>query len=190
MTKFRALDREYLDKVMDYSRKNKPALIVIDTLSAYLGSGRDMNRQNEVGEFLATLNELAEEIGCAIVGLAHLNKQSSEHPLYRIVGSIGFIASVRSALFLGSDPNNPDNVALAHGKTNGTEPGPTITFQKVGGGRDNTPSLEPVGVIDADASDVCRIDKASVGRPTTKKDLSRDFILESLSDQPMKWDTL
>ena len=190
MMKFRALDKEYLEKVVDYARKVRPSLIVIDTLSAYLGSERDMNRQNEVGEFLATLNEVAEEIGCAILGLAHMNKQSNEHPIYRVVGSIGFMASVRSAIFLGSDPNTPENVALAHGKTNGTEEGPTITFEKVGGGRGKIPRLVPRKIIDADASDVCRIERGPVGRPPEVRDAARKRILTRLETGPTKWTTI
>lgn len=52
MHKFRALTPESLDKLEQYVAKEKPRLVVIDTLAAYLGNGRDMNKQNEVGEFL------------------------------------------------------------------------------------------------------------------------------------------
>lgn len=113
-----------------------------------------MHRQNEVGEFMALLTEMAEATGSAIVGLAHLNKTSTENPLYRIVGSIGFAASIRSALFFGADPNDPTRVALAHGKSNQSELGRTIIFEKVGGGRDDVPLLKPVGFSDADHFDV------------------------------------
>jgi Arm domain-containing DNA-binding protein/integrase-like protein len=118
---------------------------------------RDMHRQNEVGEFLAQLTEMSEAIGCAVLGIAHLNKQSVEHPLYRIVGSIGFAASIRSALFLGSDPDDPDNlekVALAHGKHNASEGGKTMLFRKIGGGREEVPTLEALELSDATATDV------------------------------------
>jgi len=190
MKKFRALDREYLEKVLDYARKTRPVLIVIDTLSAYLGSGRDMNRQNEVGEFLAQLNELAEEIGCAIVGLVHMNKQSNEHPLYRVVGSIGFMASVRSAIFLGNDPRDKDRLALAHGKANGTPMGETIVFEKVGGGKDKVPSLKAIEFIDADVAGVCRVEKGDVGRPPSASEEARSFILATLTDKPKRWESL
>ena len=190
MKKFRALDQEYLEKVLDYARKTRPVLIVIDTLSAYLGSGRDMNRQNEVGEFLAQLNELAEEIGCAIIGLVHMNKQSNEHPLYRVVGSIGFMASVRSAIFLGNDPRDKDRLALAHGKANGTPMGPTIVYEKVGGGKDKVPTLKAIEFIDADVGEVCRVEKGDVGRPPSATQNARDFILEKLTVEPRPWGPL
>lgn len=187
MKKFRALDREYLELVKDYVREHGPGLIIIDTLAAYLGSERDMNRQNEIGGFLGELTELAEETGCAILGLAHMNKQSNEHPIYRVVGSIGFMASVRSAIFLGDDPKNRNRLALAHGKANGTVKGPTIAFERVGGGKDQVPTLKAVEFIDADESDVCRVEKRDVGRPPSTSDEAEEFILSTLSDEPVAW---
>ncbi len=84
MYKVRALDDEVFDQLAAEIEEWRPDLIVIDTLSAYMGGARDMNRQNEVGEFLQKHTELAESVGCAILGLAHLNKQSGEDPLYRM----------------------------------------------------------------------------------------------------------
>lgn len=187
MEKFRALDPERLEYLADYVRQIKPELVIIDTLSAYLGSGRDMNRQNEVGEFLAKLNEIAEEVGCAIVALAHLNKTTAEHPLFRIVGSIGIVASVRSALFLGADPTDQSRLALAHGKANGTPLGPTITFDKVGGGENAVPVLVPGEVIDADANAVCRVPREAVGPPALASEAAGEFLLEYLTEEPKSW---
>jgi len=142
MKKFRALTNERLAMLEQEVQDWKPDVIFIDTLSAYMGSERDMHRQNEVGEFLARLTEIAESVGCAVLGLAHLNKQSEETPLYRIVGSIGFAATIRSALFLGTDPDSPGTLALAHGKASASEKGRTILWEKEGGGRDGVPVLK------------------------------------------------
>jgi AAA domain/Bifunctional DNA primase/polymerase, N-terminal/Primase C terminal 1 (PriCT-1) len=105
MYRFRALTSERLEVLRQEIEEWHPDLIFIDTLSAYMGAGRDMHRQNEVGEFLAELTEIAESARCGIIAIAHLNKQSNENPIYRVVGSIGFVASIRSALFLGKDPD-------------------------------------------------------------------------------------
>jgi hypothetical protein len=187
MHKFRALTDERLDAMGDEIKRWKPDLVIIDTLSAYMGGGRDMHRQNEVGEFLARLTEMAESTGAAIIGLAHLNKQSGESPLYRIVGSIGFVASIRSALFLGSDPQNRERLALAHGKANASEKGKTIIFEKEGGGRDAVLLLKAVGFSDADEVDVCEVQRRPVGRPGTESEDARQFILDFLSNRPMQW---
>lgn len=190
MHRFRALTEERLEELASHMREWRPDLVVIDTLSAYMGGARDMHRQNEVGEFLGMLNEIAEETGAAVVGLAHLNKQGNEFPLYRIVGSIGFAATIRSALFLGTDPDNPKRLALAHGKTNGSEEGRTIIFERVGGGRHDVPVLKAVGYSDATASDVCRIEKGPVGRPSAEREAAITFVLGALTDEPVAWETL
>jgi len=190
MYKFRALTNERLELFAEHMEEWRPDLVVVDTLSAYMGGGRDMHRQNEVGEFMALLTEMAESTGSAIVGLAHLNKTSTESPLYRIVGSIGFAASIRSALFFGPDPNDPTRVALAHGKSNQSEKGRTIIFEKVGGGREDVPLLKPVEFSDADHFDVCRVQKNAVGRPSSEAQAAETFVLEFLSDEPTAWKAL
>jgi AAA domain/Bifunctional DNA primase/polymerase, N-terminal/Primase C terminal 1 (PriCT-1) len=191
MHKFRALTKERMDALAEEMENWRPDLVVIDTLSAYMGAERDMHRQNEVGEFLAQLTEMAEATGCAVLGIGHLNKQSVEHPLYRIVGSIGFAASIRSALFLGADPNDTDNrdrVALAHGKANASEEGKTMLFQRIGGGREDVPTLEALELSDATATDVCRTPKNDVGRPSNESQKAADFILDFVEDQkPVEW---
>lgn len=188
MHKFRTLSDERLAMLADYVRDWRPDLIIIDTLAAYMGGGRDMHRQNEVGEFLAFLNEIAEETGCAIVALAHLNKQTAEHPMFRIVGSIGFTASIRSALFFGTDPLDRSRPAMAHGKANGSELGPSVVFEKVGGGRDDVPVLHVVGDTDATAVDICKIERSGVGRPSSESDAAREFIMNYLDPvRPRPW---
>ena len=191
MYKFKALSDERLADLADYMRTWKPDLVIVDTLAAYMGAGRDMHRQNEVGEFLGFLNDLADEVGCAIVALAHLNKQTTEHPMFRIVGSIGFAASIRSALFFGKDPADRSRPAMAHGKANGSEIGATVVFERVGGGRHDVPVLHVVGTTEATAVDICRIEKGSVGRPSSESDAAREFILEFLeSKRPRRWSAL
>lgn len=188
MTRFKILSPENLEAMARYIEQERPKLVVIDTLTAYMGSGRDMNRQNEVGEFLGRLTEIAEDAGCAVLAIGHLNKQSAEHPLYRIVGSIGFAASIRSALFYGTDPTDRSRFALAHGKANASELGKTIIFERFGGGRDGTPVLSPVEFSDANEAEVCRVETNVVGRPASATDAAREFILEFLSDQPVRWE--
>lgn len=192
MYKVRALTDDVFDQLAKEIEEWKPDLVVIDTLSAYMGSARDMHRQNEVGEFLQRLTEIAESVGCAILGLAHLNKQSGEDPLYRIVGSIGFVASVRSALFLGVDPDEPEMVALAHGKANGGPLGKTILFEKDGGGKTDIPILKAVRHSEATHHDVCRPPKAPVGRPDTATQRAEKFILTAVaeSEEPQSWEKI
>lgn len=187
MHSFRSLTDERLALLGEEIKTWLPELVVIDTVSAFMGGGRDMHRQNEVGEFLATLTEFAEATGAAIVGLGHLNKQSKEHPLYRVVGSIGFMASIRSALFYGTDPDDPSRLALAHGKANASERGRTIVFEKVGGGRKEVPKLKAVGFSDADESAVCAVQSNPVGRPPIASVEAIEFVLSFLVGKLVPW---
>ncbi|MDR6955520.1 hypothetical protein J2X65_004900 [Ancylobacter sp. 3268] len=190
MQKFRSLTDERIEAMAAFMREWRPDLVVIDTLSAYMGGARDMHRQNEVGEFLGRLTELAEETGAAILGLAHLNKQSGGMPLYRVVGSIGFMATIRSALFMGNDPDDPERLALAHGKANGSEKGPTILFERVGGGKNEVPILRAVDTSPATDADVCRVERGPVGRPSAERDAAIALVQEMLSDKPVAWETI
>lgn len=190
MYRFRALTNDRLELLAEYIEAERPDLVIIDTLSAYMGGARDMHRQNEVGEFLGMLTEIAERTGAAIVGLAHLNKQSNELPMYRIVGSIGFFASIRSALFLGTDPADRERLALAHGKANASEKGQTIVFDMVGGGKEDVPLLVASHHSPATDQDVCRIENNPVGRPRSERDAASEFVLNYLSKKPMPWSSV
>jgi hypothetical protein len=169
MHQFRALTVERLEKLAQEMEEWRPDLVIIDTLAAYMGAERDMHRQNEVGEFLAMLTEMAESVGSAIVGIGHLNKQTNEHPLFRIVGSIGFAATVRSAIFLGANPDDRDQLALAHGKSNASEKGRTVLFKIEGGGREDVPTVRAIAFSDLTDAQICRPEKNDVGRPTVER---------------------
>jgi hypothetical protein len=191
MHKFRALTDDRMEQLAAEMESWRPDLVVVDTLSAYMGGGRDMHRQNEVGEFLALLTEMAEATGAAVLGLGHLNKQQDKEPLYRIVGSIGFAATIRSAIFLGSNPADASQLALAHGKANASDLGRTILFAKEGGGKDEVPILKPMGFSDAGASDVCRIEQRSPGRPRLEREEAEEFVLEFLENNSLaEWDRI
>lgn len=104
------------------------------------------------------------------------------------MGSIGFVASIRSALFLGKDPENKDRLALAHGKSNAAPKGQTIVFEIVGGGRDEIPTLRAVAFSDATENDVCKVERNRVGRPDDERQVATDFILDYLDGKPVRWD--
>lgn len=181
MYKFRGLTNDRLDELEKEIESWEPDLVIIDTIAAYMAD-RDMHRQNEVGEFIARLSEMAEAYHSAFLILGHLNKQSSLPPLYRIVGSIGFSASIRSALFLGTDPKDQNRLALAHGKRNGSEKGRTVIFQLQGGGRHDVPLMQAVELSDATEDDILQTAKAPPGRPDAQSQEAEAFVLEFLGE--------
>ena len=89
--------RRYLANEVD---RLGPSMVVIDPLTAYLGS-TDSHRDSEVRGVLAPLAELADETGTAILAIRHLNKGSGAKAIYRAGGSIGFTAAVRCSMLVG-----------------------------------------------------------------------------------------
>jgi len=93
-----------------------PRLVVIDPLSAYLGSA-DTHRDVAVRRVLAPLAQLGAELDVAIVVVAHLSKRSAA-ALKRVGGSGGFVAAARMAHVVGRDPDEPSARVIAPLKTN------------------------------------------------------------------------
>ena len=58
-------------------------LLVLDPLQAYLGSGVDMHRANEIRPIMKHISELAEKYKCAIILIGHMNKCSVGKSAYR-----------------------------------------------------------------------------------------------------------
>jgi hypothetical protein len=116
---------EVLDGVCE---RFKPKLIVIDTITAYIEGGRDMNTSNQVREWMRRLNVVARHHNCAIVCIAHLNKSSQQKGLYRIVGSIDFVGASRSVLLVGRDPDS-EQFAVCHEKSNVGPKGKSVGYQ-------------------------------------------------------------
>ena len=51
-------------------------LVILDPIQAYLGSGVDMHRANEIRPVMKHLGDLAEKYNCAIILIGHMNKAS------------------------------------------------------------------------------------------------------------------
>jgi len=85
-------------------RETGAQLVVLDPVVAYLDAERSAYREQDVREALAPLKAMAEETGCAVLAVMHLNKAEGADPLRRIGNSGAFTALARSVLLLGSDP--------------------------------------------------------------------------------------
>ncbi len=74
-------------------------MIAIDPLGSFMGSGVDVNSENEARAVLSTLVKTAADADAAVVIVAHFNKGTeSSDPLHRIAGSQGITALPRSVL--------------------------------------------------------------------------------------------
>ena len=120
-----------LDKLEGIILQRKAILVILDPLTAVLGRRLDSSRDQDIREVFTPLAQLAEQTGCAILIIRHLNKRISENPLYRGAGSIGIIAAARMALIVAQDPLHEHQRILATTKNNLSKKASNLTFQIV-----------------------------------------------------------
>ncbi|MFY9737700.1 MAG: AAA family ATPase [Candidatus Cybelea sp.] len=78
------------------------AALVIDPIQALLG-GVDSHKDAETRAALQCLVTLAERTGVAVIVVMHLRKAEAQKALYRVSGSIAFVAFARSVLLVAVD---------------------------------------------------------------------------------------
>jgi putative DNA primase/helicase len=80
-------------------------LVVIDPISAYLGS-IDSHKNSDVRALMTPISEFADKHGVAVLGISHLNKSQAQDALLRVSGSLAFVAAARAAFIAVRDRNN------------------------------------------------------------------------------------
>lgn len=108
--------------------ENKSRLVIIDPMQAFLGADVDMNRANEIRPIFRNLGDVAQETGCAVLLIGHLNKANGMSSLQRTLGSTDITAAARSALFIGKLKDNPTVRVLTHEKSSLAPAGDSIAF--------------------------------------------------------------
>jgi len=108
--------------------RTKARLVVIDPITAYLGR-IEMNDMGGVRAMMAKLKEMAEKHHTAIVCIAHLNKKPSLNSIYRLSGSLGFIAAARVCWLIDKHPDDEDMRVMAILKMNIAPPTQSLAFR-------------------------------------------------------------
>lgn len=98
-------------------------LLIVDPLGAYMGNA-DTHNNAETRAVLAQLAELAAELRIAILVVSHLNKAENGNALYKVSGSLAFVAAARAVFLIVKDPLEPGRVCMLAAKSNY---GPTTT---------------------------------------------------------------
>jgi putative DNA primase/helicase len=94
----------------------RPILVAIDPIFAYVGDGLDMYRDSDVRKILTPLKAIAEEFGVTLICVRHLTKNGGAKAIYAGGGSIAFTAAARSMLMTGRTPEGQS--ILFHSKCN------------------------------------------------------------------------
>lgn len=118
-----------LDSRIEQAVKSTNAkLMILDPLQGYLGRDVDMNRANEIRDVLKRLTTIAEQTGCAIVLIGHLNKAVGANSAYRGLGSMDFRAAARSVLLVGRMKKEPSVRVIVHDKSSLAPEGKSVAF--------------------------------------------------------------
>ena len=131
-------------------KRTHARLVIIDVLMAYLPTGTDSYRDQDVRQVLARLAALAESTGCAILLLRHL-KKGKDDPLYRGGGSVGIVGAARVGLLVALDPDDDTLRVLASVKNNLAPMPPSLTYRLVPDELRDVARVEWVGESEHDA---------------------------------------
>jgi len=113
--------------VREIKRMNA-GLVVLDPLAGLIGKA-STNEANEMYNVLDPLAAIARVMGVAVIFTRHLNKQQSEHSLYRGSGSMAIIGRARVGLIVSDDPVDDSIKVLANHKNNIAKHAPSLSYQ-------------------------------------------------------------
>jgi 5S rRNA maturation endonuclease (ribonuclease M5) len=110
----------------------RPSVVVIDPFFSFVDPAVNTSAEVEARKLLKVLTALAQEYGCTIILVRHLNKDSTGRSAYRGSNSIAYQAVARGVLLTGYS-NEHDEYALVHEKSNISEYALAITYGYVEG---------------------------------------------------------
>lgn len=134
-----------LEKLKKLIEEQKPVLVVIDPIQAYMGDG-DSNSMVQVRNALAPLKTLAEQYNVAIVLVQHLKKGNETKAIYKGAGSIDFVGFARSMLMVVKDTENDERLFI-HTTSNVAKEGNCLSYKITEKGLE---WLEDKGEVNAD----------------------------------------
>ena len=104
-------------------------LVVVDPVTSFLGENVRSHVDASVRAALGPLVQIAQDTGCCIWLIRHLNKNGQMGAIYRGGGSIAFSALARSGLITGRIPDDSGWYGIAHVKVNhGRRMEPTLAY--------------------------------------------------------------
>lgn len=129
-----SLEPRYIAALREILGQFSAAVFFLDPLSCFFGAEKDMNAANQVRPVMKSLQKLAEDTKCAVICIRHLRKSGGENKVYKGLGSIDFIASVRSVLQVSDVKTQGSDIKIIeHVKSNLEAKGPDIAYSIKGG---------------------------------------------------------
>jgi hypothetical protein len=97
----------------ELQRRKEVRLIVIDPAGAYIGnSGIDDHKDAQLRALLGPLAEVAASHDVCIVLVKHLNRNTAAKAVNRVMGSAGYVNTVRAAFLVAPDVANDRRLVL------------------------------------------------------------------------------
>lgn len=104
-------DLEQLGNAMAQAQA-RARLLLIDPITAYLGSDIDSNRTTDVRAALEPLSKFAEEQQIAVVAITHPPKGASGNAINSFTGSLAFVAAPRLAFIVTNEADSDRKLLL------------------------------------------------------------------------------
>ena len=168
-----------LDLLDETIQTNSIRLVVIDPLTSFFGEGKNMNHSTDTRPVFDRLAQMAERHNLAVLVIRHNNKQMGGKSIYRGGGSIDMTGAVRCEMLAAITPENPEQRALAHIKTNigpqGRTQGYVIEADGQGGAR-----FTWTGELAVTAEELNAVPEAPEAR--TRQDEAREWLINLLRD--------
>lgn len=93
-------------------------LIIIDPITEYLGNVRNTLDVSEIRKTLGPLTTLLRRHSVAGIAISHLNKDQSKNAIYRMTGTIAYVAIARAVYIVAKDPDDPERRIFVPAKNN------------------------------------------------------------------------
>jgi len=97
----------------------KPSVMIVDTVNAFMSAKVDSNSDKSVRGAMKLLKPLAEMYQCSIILVSHLNKSKNSNPLYRVLGSIGYVGLARNVWFIARNEDTGERILSVVKNNNG-----------------------------------------------------------------------
>ena len=161
--------------------QNVPDLIILDPVMAFLAGNAIANSEQCVRRVLAQLGKLAESRDAAILMIRHLRKATARKAQFRGMGSVGFIASVRTGLFAARDPSDPTQGILAFTKANLSSSAPSLGY-RIRSNQAGEAVVEWTGPLNRDADELGLRPEA----PLRMRDKASGWLQQQLAGGPVR----
>ncbi|RIA77889.1 AAA domain-containing protein [Anaeroplasma bactoclasticum] len=128
------LSNESIRKIIEISNAK---LLILDPIQSFLGKGKSILQVSDIRPLLKNLVTIANDTGCAIVLIGHLNKSERSKDLYRGLGSVDIAAIARSVLFVKKSEISPDIRIISQIKNSLAQEGCPKAFKLMDNGNIN-----------------------------------------------------